>query len=219
MNREMLMLVDAISREKSVEREVVFGAVEAALASATKKLHGGEVDIRVAVDRETGDYETFRRWHVVANEAGLQIPDAEILLFEAQEQIADIEVDDHIEEPIESLTIGRIGAQAAKQVILQKIRDAEREQLLNDFMSRGEKIMVGTVKRLDKGDLIVEQGRIEGRLRRSEMIAKENLRIGDRVRAFIAEVDPTQRGPQILLSRSAPGFMMELFAQEVPEIE
>ena len=219
MNREMLMLVDAISREKSVEREVVFGAVEAALASATKKLHGGEVDIRVAVDRETGDYETFRRWHVVANEAGLQIPDAETLLFEAQEQIPDIEVDDHIEEPIESLTIGRIGAQAAKQVILQKIRDAEREQLLNDFMARGEKIMVGSVKRLDKGDIIVESGRVEGRLKRSEMIPKENLRSGDRVRAFIAGIDDTIRGPQIMLSRSSPGFMMELFAQEVPEME
>ena len=219
MNRELLMLVDAISREKSVDREVVFGAVEAALAQATKKLDGGEVDIRVAIDRETGDYETFRRWHVVPNESGLQLPDSEILLFEAQEQIDDIEVDDYIEEPIDSVPIGRIGAQAAKQVILQKIRDAEREQLLNDFLSRGDKIFVGTVKRLDKGDIIVESGRIEGRLRRSEMIPKENLRTGDRVRAFITEVDTTQRGPQIMLSRSAPGFMMELFAQEVPEIE
>ncbi len=219
MNRELLMLVDAISREKSVDREVVFGAVEAALASASKKLHGGEVDIRVSVDRETGEYETFRRWHVVPNEAGLQLPDSEILHFEALEQIPDIEVDDYIEEPVESVSIGRIGAQAAKQVILQKIRDAEREQLLNDFLSRGEKIFVGTVKRLDKGDIIVESGRVEGRLRRSEMIPKENLRTGDRVRAYIAEVDPTLRGPQILLSRSAPGFMIELFAQEVPEIE
>jgi N utilization substance protein A len=219
MNRELLMLVDAISREKSVDREVVFGAVEAALASASKKLHGGEVDMRVTVDRETGDYETFRRWHVVPNEAGLQLPDSEILHFEALEQIPDIEVDDYIEEPVESVSIGRIGAQAAKQVILQKIRDAEREQLLNDFLSRGEKIFVGTVKRLDKGDLIVESGRVEGRLRRSEMIPKENLRSGDRVRAYIADVDSTLRGPQILLSRSAPGFMIELFAQEVPEIE
>ncbi len=219
MNRELLMLVDAISREKSVDMEVVFGAVESALASASKKLHGGEVDIRVTVDRETGEYETFRRWHVVPNEAGLQLPDSEILLFEAAEQIPDIEVDDYIEEPVESVSIGRIGAQAAKQVILQKIRDAEREQLLTDFLSRGEKIMVGTVKRLDKGDVIVESGRVEGRLRRSEMIPKENLRTGDRVRAYIAEVDPTLRGPQILLSRSAPGFMIELFAQEVPEIE
>ena len=219
MNRELLMLVDAISREKSVDLEVVFQAVEAALASASKKLQGGEVDIRVSVDRETGEYETFRRWHVVPNEAGLQLPDSEILHFEALEQIPDIEVDDYIEEQIESVSIGRIGAQAAKQVILQKIRDAEREQLLTDFLSRGEKIFVGTVKRLDKGDIIVESGRIEGRLRRSEMIPKENLRTGDRVRAYIAEVDPTLRGPQILLSRSSPGFMMELFEQEVPEIE
>jgi N utilization substance protein A len=216
MNRELLMLVDAISREKSVDLEIVFQAVEAALASASKKLQGGEVDIRVSVDRETGEYETFRRWHVVPDDAGLQLPDSEILHFEALEQIPDIEVDDHIEEQIESVSIGRIGAQAAKQVILQKIRDAEREQLLTDFLSRGEKIFVGTVKRLDKGDIIVESGRIEGRLRRSEMIPKENLRTGDRVRAYIAEVDPTLRGPQILLSRSSPGFMMELFKQEVP---
>jgi N utilization substance protein A len=219
MNRELLMLVDAISREKSVDLEVVFGAVEAALASASKKLHGGEVDVRVTVDRESGEYETFRRWHVVPDEAGLQLPDSEILLFEALEQIPDIEVDDYIEESVESVSIGRIGAQAAKQVILQKIRDAEREQLLNDFLSRGERIFVGTVKRMDKGDVIVESGRVEGRLRRAEMIPKENLRTGDRVRAYIAEVDSTLRGPQILLSRSAPGFMIELFAQEVPEIE
>ena len=219
MNRELLMLVDAISREKSVDREVVFGAVEAALASASKKLHGGEVDMRVTVDRDTGAYETFRRWHVVADDAGLQLPDSEILHFEALEQIPDIEVDDYIEEPVESVSIGRIGAQAAKQVILQKIRDAEREQLLNDFLSRGEKIFVGTVKRLDKGDIIVESGRVEGRLKRNEMIPKENLRSGDRVRSFILGVDTTQRGPQIMLSRSAPGFMIELFAHEVPEIE
>jgi len=219
MNRELLMLVDAISREKSVDLEVVFGAVEAALASASKKLHGGEVDIRVSVDRETGVYETFRRWLVVPDSAGLQNPDAEEILSDALDRIDDIEEGDYIEEPVESVSIGRIGAQAAKQVILQKIRDAEREQLLSDFLSRGEKIFVGTVKRLDKGDIIVESGRIEGRLRRSEMIPKENLRTGDRVRAYIAEVDPTLRGPQILLSRSAPGFMVELFAQEVPEIE
>ena len=219
MNRELLMLVDAIAREKSVELEVVFAAVEAALASASKKLQGGEADIRVAIDRDTGDYETFRRWLVVPDSAGLQNPDAEELLSDARDRIGDIEEGDYIEEAIESVTIGRIGAQAAKQVILQKIRDAEREQLLNDFLSRGDKIFVGTVKRLDKGDLIVESGRVEGRLRRSEMIAKENLRTGDRVRAFILEVDITQRGPQIMLSRSAPGFMIELFRHEVPEIE
>ena len=219
MNRELLMLVDAISHEKNVDREVVFGAVESALASATKKLYEGEVDIRVAIDRENGAYETFRRWHVVPDEAGLQQPEAEILHFEAKEQIDDIEVGDFLEESVESVPIGRIGAQAAKQVILQKIRDAEREQLLNDFLSRGDKIFTGTVKRLDKGDLIVESGRVEGRLKRSELIPKENLRSGDRVRAMMVEIDPTLRGPQILLSRSAPSFMIELFRQEVPEIE
>ena len=219
MNREMLMLVEAISREKNVERDVVFGAVEAALAQATKKLSQGDVDIRVAVDRDSGSYETFRRWHVVPDEAGLQLPDQEILLFEAKEQIPDIEVDEYIEETVESVPIGRIGAMAAKQVILQKIRDAEREMLLNDFMSRGDKIFVGTVKRMDKGDLIVESGRVEGRLRRSEMIPKENLRMGDRVRAMIMEVDLTLRGAPIILSRSSPEFMVELFRQEVPEIE
>ncbi|MFM9879206.1 MAG: transcription termination factor NusA [Burkholderiaceae bacterium] len=219
MNRELLMLVEAISREKNVERDVVLGAVESALAQATKKLYPGDVDIRVALNQDTGAYETFRRWHVVPDEAGLQLPDQEILLFEAQEQIPDIEVDEYIEEAVESVPIGRIGAMAAKQVILQKIRDAEREMLLNDFMSRGEKILVGTVKRMDKGDVIVESGRVEGRLRRSDMIPKENLRVGDRVRAMIMEVDLTLRGAPIILSRSAPEYMIELFRQEVPEIE
>ena len=219
MNREMLMLVDAISREKNVERDLVFGAVEAALAQATKKLYAGDVDIRVVVDRDSGNYETFRRWLVVPDDAGLQNPDAEEMLMDARERIADVEEGEYIEESVESVPIGRIGAMAAKQVILQKIRDAEREMLLNDFMSRGDKIFVGTVKRMDKGDLIVESGRVEGRLRRSEMIPKENLRTGDRVRAMIMEVDLTLRGAPIILSRSAPEFMIELFRQEVPEIE
>ncbi|MFN7121310.1 MAG: transcription termination factor NusA [Hydrogenophaga sp.] len=219
MNREMLMLIDAISREKNVERDVVLGAVELALASATKKLYKGDVDIRVAMDPDTGSYETFRRWLVVPDEAGLQNPDAEELLTDARDELADIEEGDFIEKPVESVPIGRIGAMAAKQVILQKIRDAEREMLLNDFMSRGDKIFVGTVKRMDKGDLIVESGRVEGRLKRGEMIPKENFRTGDRVRAMIMDVDLTLRGAPILLSRSAPSFMIELFRQEVPEIE
>lgn len=223
MNREMLMLIEAISREKNVEQDVVFGAVEAALAQATKKLQQteghGDVEIRVALDRDSGNYETFRRWLVVADDAGLQNPDAEEMLMDARDQIADIEEGDYIEKPVESVPIGRIGAMAAKQVILQKIRDAEREILLNDFMSRGDKIFVGTVKRMDKGDIIVESGRVEGRLRRGEMIPKENLRTGDRVRAMIMEVDTTLRGAPIILSRSAPAYMIELFRNEVPEIE
>ncbi|MGC9184328.1 MAG: transcription termination factor NusA [Thiomonas sp.] len=219
MSREILMLVDALAREKNVDRDVVFGAVEAALASATKRLYEGEPDVRVQIDRETGEYETFRRWHVVPDEAGLQQPDSEILLFEAREQIPDIEVGDYIEEPIESIAFGRIGAQAAKQVILQKIRDAEREQILNDFLARNDKIFSGVVKRLDKGDVIVESGKVDARLRRSEMIPKENLRVGDRVRAVITKIDRTARGPQIEISRTAPEFMIELFRLEVPEIE
>ncbi|QNP48547.1 transcription termination factor NusA [Diaphorobacter aerolatus] len=219
MNRELLMLVEAISREKNVERDVVLGAVESALAQATKKLYKGEVDIRVAIDRDSGNYDTFRRWLVVPDDAGLQNPDAEELLMDALDRVPGIAEGDYIEEEVESVPIGRIGAMAAKQVILQKIRDAEREMLLNDFMSRGEKIFTGTVKRMDKGDIIVESGRVEGRLRRSEMIPKENLRNGDRVRAMIMEVDLTLRGAPIILSRSAPEFMIELFRNEVPEIE
>jgi len=219
MNREMLMLIDAISREKNVERDVVLNAVESALASATKKLQDGDVDISVSIDADTGAYETFRRWLVVPDEAGLQNPDAEEMYSDAAEDHPGIQVGDYIEKPIESLPIGRIGAMAAKQVILQRIRDAEREMLLNDFMSRGDKVFVGTVKRLDKGDVIVESGRVEGRLKRGELIPKENFRSGDRVRAMIMEVDLTLRGAPILLSRSAPEFMVELFRQEVPEIE
>ena len=219
MNRELLMLVDALAHEKNVDRDVVFGAVEAALASATKKRYSGEVDIRVAIDRDTGDYESFRRWLVVPDEAGLQQPDAEILHFEAIEQIADIEIGEYIEEQVESLEFGRIGAQAAKQVILQKIRDAEREQILNDFLQRNDRIFVGTVKRMDKGDVIVESGKVDARLRRGEMIPKENIRSGDRVRAVIARIDRAARGPQIELSRTSPEFMKELFRMEVPEME
>jgi len=205
--------------KKNVEHDVVFGAVESALAQATKKLYEGDVDIRVAMNRDTGEYETFRRWLVVPDEAGLQNPDAEEMLMDARERVPDVEEGEYIEESVESLPIGRIGAMAAKQVILQKIRDAEREMLLSEFMSRGDKIFVGTVKRMDKGDIIVESGRVEGRLRRAEMIPKENLRNGDRVRAMIMEVDSTLRGAPIILSRSAPEFMIELFRQEVPEIE
>ncbi|MGF6213463.1 transcription termination factor NusA [Comamonas sp. 4034] len=219
MNRELLMLVDAIAREKNVERDVVFGAVESALAQATKKLYEGEVDVRVAIDRDTGDYDTFRRWLVVPDDAGLQNPEAEEMLMDAVDRKPDAQIGDFLEEQIESLPIGRIGAMAAKQVILQKIRDAEREMLLNEFMARGDKVFSGTVKRMDKGDLIVESGRVEGRLRRAEMIPKENLRNGDRVRAMIMDVDLTLRGAPILLSRSAPEFMVELFRNEVPEIE
>jgi N utilization substance protein A len=213
------MLADALAREKNVERDIVFEALEMALASASKKRYDEDVDIRVAIDRNTGEYETYRRWLVVPDEAGLQEPDKEILSFEAKEQIADIEIGDFIEEQVESVAFGRIGAQTAKQVILQRIRDAEREQILNDYLERGENVMTGTVKRADKNGLIIESGRVEALLRRDQMIPKENLRSGDRVRGFILKVDREARGPQIELSRTAPDFLIKLFENEVPEME
>src|SRR5450631_61680 len=219
MSREVLLLVDALAREKNVDKDIVFGALEHALAQATKKRYEGDVDIRVAIDRETGEFESFRRWHVVPDEAGMQLPDQEILHFEALEQIPDIEVDDHIEEPIESVDFGRRFAQDTKQVVLQRIRDAEREQILVDFLERGDSLVTGTIKRMERGDAIVESGKIEARLPRDQMIPKENLRIGDRVRAYILRIDRNARGPQVILSRTAPEFIMKLFELEVPEIE
>ncbi len=219
MSREILLLVDALAREKNVEREVVFGALENALASAMKKRFKEDADIRVSIDRVSGEHEGFRRWLVVPDEAGLQEPDQQELYSDAQEIVPGIEVGEYIEEPLEPVEFGRIGAQAAKQAILQRIRDAEREQVLNDFLERGETIISGTIKRLDKGDFIVETGKIEARLPRSEMIPKENFRVGDRIRAWVMKVDHQARGQQVILSRTAPEFIRELFENEVPEIE
>ena len=220
--REILMTVDVLAREKNVPREIVFGALESALAAATKRLFEEEdVDIRVAVDRESGDYDAFRRWIVVPDEAGLQEPGHQIILSDARELDSEVEIDDFIEEslPKQEETLGRRFAQDTKQVILQKIRDAEREQLLTEFLARGDQIVSGTVKRLDKGDLVVEIGKIEARLPRTDVIPKENLRIGDRVRGYVAKIDRQARGPQVILSRTSPEFLMKLFEFEVPEIE
>ena len=218
MSREILLLADALAREKSVEREIVFQALEMALASATKKQFSDEVDVRVSIDRDSGDYEAFRRWQVVPD-GELEDHDLQIIITEARKQIDDIEVGDFIEEEMEAVPFGRIGAQAAKQVILQRIREAKREQILKDFLERGESVVNGTVKRMERGDVIVEAGKIEARLPRDQMIPKENLRPGDRVRAYLLRVDRTPRGPQIILSRTAPEFIMKLFELEVPEIE
>ena len=220
MSREILLLVDALAREKNVPKDVVFDALELALATATKKLFAEEdVDIRVAVDRETGEYDAFRRWLVVPDEAGLQEPGHQIILSDAREQLADIELEEHIEEQLPRQDLGRRFAQDTKQVILQKIRDAEREQTLNDFLARGDMIVSGAIKRMDKGDAIIEVGKVEARLPRSDMIPKENLRIGDRIRAYVQKIDRIARGPQVILSRTSPEFVMKLFEFEVPEIE
>ncbi|MDO9221943.1 MAG: transcription termination factor NusA [Thiobacillus sp.] len=218
MSREMLLLADALAREKNVDKEVVFDALEQALASATKKRFKEESDVRVSIDRDTGDYESFRRWQVVT-EADLESEGYQILLIDAQDKHPDIEIGDYIEEPLENIEFGRIGAQAAKQVILQKIRDAEREQIISDFLDRKEHLVNGVVKRIDRGNAIIESGRVEGYLHRDQMIPRENLRVGDRVRAYLLRIDRGVRGPQVVLSRTAPEFIMKLFELEVPEIE
>lgn len=218
MSRELLLLVDALAREKNVARDIVFDALEQALASATKRRVNDEADIRVEIDRDTGAYESFRRWLVVADDM-VENPEVQKGLTDAQQQIPDIVLDDYIEEAIEPVDFGRIGAQAAKQVILQKIRDAEREQILNDFLERKEYLVSGTVKRLERGSAIIEAGRVEALLPRDQMIPKENLRPGDRVRAWLMKIDRQARGPQLILSRTAPEFIIKLFSLEVPEIE
>ncbi|NJD34419.1 MAG: transcription termination/antitermination protein NusA [Betaproteobacteria bacterium] len=218
MSRELLLLVDALAREKNVPRDIVFGALEMALASATKKRTNDEADVRVDIDRESGEYESFRRWLVVPDDM-VENPEQQIGLTAAQKQIPDIALEDFVEEELEPIDFGRIGAQAAKQVILQKIRDAEREQLLNDFLDRKEFLVSGTVKRMERGSAIIEAGRSEALLPRDQMIPKENLRPGDRVRAWLMKIDRQARGPQLILSRTAPEFIMKLFELEVPEIE
>jgi N utilization substance protein A len=218
MSREVLLLVDALSREKNVDKEVVFAALESALASATKKRFDDEADVRVGIDRNTGEFESFRRWEVMDDET-FETPDLHIKLEEAQKRDPAAQLGSFIEAPLESIDFGRIGAQAAKQVIFQKIRDAEREQILADFMDRKEHLVSGTVKRLERGSAIVEFGKIEALLPREQMIPKENMRIGDRVRAHLLRVDRGPRGPQVILSRTSTDLLVKLFELEVPEIE
>jgi N utilization substance protein A len=218
MSREVLLLVDALAREKNVEKDIVFVALELALASATKKRFHEDADVRVSIDHQTGDYQSLRRWQVVADDA-LEDPGRQIPLSAAVERNPEIVPEEFIEEVLEPIEFGRIGAQAAKQVIFQKIRDAEREQILSDFLERKEFMVTGTIKRMERGNAIIESGRVEAALPRDQMIPKENLRVGDRVRAYLYKVDRTARGPQLILSRIAPEFLIMLFELEVPEIE
>src|SRR5437762_6403843 len=218
-NRELVMLVDVLAREKNVPRDIVFGALEMALASATKKKYSEDIDVRVHVDRNTGAYETFRRWKVLPDETPEWNTAQMLSVEEAQDRKPDAKLDDFIEERLENVEFGRIGAQTAKQVILHRIRDAEREQILNDFLARGDELVTGTVKRMERGNAIIESGRLEALLPREHMNPKENLRVGDRVRAWVAKIDRQARGPQLILSRTAPQFIMKLFEREVPEIE
>jgi N utilization substance protein A len=218
MANEILMVVDAVSREKSVEREVIFQALEAALATATRKRHKEDIDARVAIHRKTGDYDTFRRWQVVPDDVEtLEFPERQIRLSDAQKRQADIDVGDYIEEPLEAVEFGRIAAQAAKQVIVQKVREAEREQIVNQFKERQGELVTGVVKRLERGDAIVELAGAEALLTKTAMIPREGLRPGDRIRAYLEDVHSVQRGPQLFLSRTHPQLLVELFKLEVPE--
>ena len=218
MSRELLLLVDALAREKNVDKNIVIGALELALASATKKRFHDDVDVRVEVDPATGEFKSFRRWQVVPDEA-LELPASQIMLSEAQKRDPEIQLEQFIEDELPPVEFGRIGAQTAKQVILQKIRDAEREQILNDFLQREEHLVTGVIKRMERGNAIIESGRVEASLPRDQMIPKENLRPGDRVRAYLWKVDRVNRGPQIVLSRITPEFLIKLFDLEVPELE
>lgn len=218
MSREILLLVDALSREKNVDKEVVFEALESALASATKKRFEDEADVRIAIDRNTGEYDSFRRWEIMDDET-FETPDLHIKLDEAKKRDVALQLGEFVEEPLESIDFGRIGAQAAKQVIFQKIRDAEREQILKDFMDRKEHLVSGTVKRLERGNALIEFGKIEALLPRDQMIPKENMRVGDRIKAHLLRIDRSARGPQVILSRTSPELLVKLFELEVPEIE
>jgi transcription termination/antitermination protein NusA len=216
MSRDILLLVDALAHEKNVSKEIVFTALELALASATKKNHDDNADIRVSINRENGEYETFRRWQYVEYDL---LENSDYQFDEEDERAKGREIGDYYEEPLESIAFGRIGAQAAKQVILQKVREAEREQILEDFLARNETLVTGVIKRMEKGDALIEVGRLECRLPRESMIPKENLRVGDRVRANLSRIDRSGRGPQLILSRTSPEFLQRLFELEVPEIE
>ena len=214
MTREILLMVEALAREKNVDKEIVYGALELALASATKKRFRDDVDVKVVIDRTTGVYDSFRRWHIVADDA-IENPASEISVNEAKEADPNADIDGYIEEPLEPVELGRIGAQAAKQVIMQRIRDAEREQILNDFLVRKEFLVTGVIKRMERGNAIIEFNRIEALLPRDQMIPKENLRVGDRARAYLWKIDRASRGPQIILSRIVPEFVVKLFELEV----
>ncbi len=220
MSKEILLVVDAVSNEKGVSSDIIFGAMEAALAMATKKRHGGEMEVRVSIDRETGDYKAFRRWEVISrdNVDDFENPDAQYMIEDAQEMQPGIAAGEFIEEPLEVAEFGRISAQAAKQVIVQKVREAERAQVVDAYINRIGELVMGVVKRVDRGNVILDLGgNAEGVILREDMIPRESLRPGDRVRGFLRDVRSEQRGPQLFISRTAPELLIELFKLEVPE--
>lgn len=218
MSKEILLVVESVSNEKGVPAEDIFEALEVALATATKKNYEDDVELRVAIDRQSGEYDTFRRWHVVEDEE-LEDPAFQYTPDMLPEQYADKQVGDVIEEQVESIEFGRIAAQAAKQVIVQKVREAERAQVVEAYRDKMGEIISGTVKKVTRDNVIVDLGNnAEALLSRDETIPRENFRMGTRIRALLKEIRTDNRGPQLMLSRTAPEMLMELFRIEVPEI-
>lgn len=219
-NKEILMVVDAVSNEKGVDKEIIFEALEAALASATRKKYGEEWDVRVAINRKTGEYETFRRWKVFADDSKeLEVPERELRLEDALDIDKNAVVGGYVEQPIESVAFGRIAAQQAKQVIVQKVREAERAQVVEAYKDRVGTLVSGIVKRVDRNGIFVDLGgNAEGFVARADMIPRELVKPQDRIKAYLREVRSEPRGPQLFLTRSAPEFLIELFKLEVPEV-
>ncbi len=219
MNKEILLVVDAVSNEKDVDKEVIFEALESALATATKKRHSLDIEVRVAIDRETGDYETFRRWEVIPEEEEMEFSDRQFTLAAAQELMPGVEPGGFLEEPIESVDFGRIAAQTAKQVIVQKVREAERMRVVDAYKDRVGELVMGVVKRVERGNVYMDLGgNAEAFISKDEMIPREAVRPGDRLRGYLREVRSEARGPQLFVSRTYPEFLVELFKIEVPEV-
>ena len=220
MSKELLLVVDAVANEKGVDKNVIFEAMEAALASAAKKRYPNEdVATRVSIDQHSGDYETFRRWEVVADDVVMESPDRQLRLMDAVDTRPDIQVGEFIEEPIDNPEFGRIAAQAAKQVIVQRVREAERAQVVDAYKDRVGELLTGVVKRVERGSVYLDLGgNAEAYIPRDKAVPREAVRAGDRVRGYLYEVRPEPRGPQLFVSRTAPEFMMELFKLEVPEV-
>ena len=220
MSKEILMVVDAVSNEKGVEKDIIFEAIEAALASASRRKHGEDIDVRVAIDRETGEYETFRRWLVFADDSTeLEVPDRELRMIDAVDIDENAEPGGYVEVPMESVEFGRIAAQTAKQVIVQKVREAEREQVVEEFKEREGEMLSGLVKRVDRNGVYIDLGgNAEGFVAREQMVPREPVRPQDRIKALLTEVRSEIRGPQLFMTRTSPEFLVELFKIEVPEV-
>jgi N utilization substance protein A len=220
MNKEILMVVDVVSNEKGVAKDIIFEAIEAALASATKKRAREDIESRVSINRETGDYDTFRQWEIIEDDIELlEFPTRQICLSDAKEKDPSLNLGEFVEEPMDSVEFGRIAAQTAKQVIVQKVREAERNQVIEAYQDRVGEMVGGIVKRVERNGVIVDLGQnAEALVSRDEMIPREAVRPGDRVRAYLKSVRSELRGPQLFLSRTAPELLIELFKIEVPEI-